>query len=163
MSTPPRSIGSSWWRGAVLALALLGLNGCAAVAVTALGVGASAGVTHTASGISYRTFTVPAPQVRAASLTALGRMGATVDAVEQREGHEVIRGRYAERQVEVTIEAMSKSSAQMRATLKHNAFVYDAATAKEIVEQTERAVAAADRRVRVGGRSDGVRSASAAL
>lgn len=126
-------------------LAALLLSGCETVAITALGVGASAGVSHTANSVSYRTFTLPASQVRAASLVALGRMGIGVEAIDRRDGSEFIRARHAERDIEIELEAMSRSTTQMRAVAKRNFFVHDAATAREIVEQTELAIAAAQR------------------
>lgn len=137
--------GSTSWGGsgarlaAVAALALL-LGGCETIALTALGVGASAGVTHTANGVSFRTFTAPAHRVRAASLKALGRMGVKVDAIDRTEAGELIKGTYAERRIEVELEPMSKSTTQLRATAKRNFFVHDAATAREIVDQTARAM-----------------------
>lgn len=128
----------------VLAVVSL-LGGCETIAITALGVGASAGVTHTANGVSFRTFTAPAHRVRAASLTALGRMGVKVDAIDRTEDGELIKGTYAERRIEVELEPMSKSTTQVRATAKRNFFVHDAATAREIVEQTARAMGLAPR------------------
>lgn len=133
-----------------LGLLPLAMGGCETVALTALGVGASAGVNHTANGVSTRTFTAGAPQVRSASLAALNRMGISVVAIDQQGGIEVIRAKSADRQIEVELEPMNKATTQIRASAKHNFFVYDAATAKEIVEQTERAMTAApERRVKV--------------
>ena len=131
-----------------LAAATVLLAGCETVAITALGVGASAGVSHTASSIGYRTFTAPSSQVRKASLAALGKMDITVDGVEPREqgGGELIRARSADRAIEIEIEAMSKSTTHMRAAAKRNAFVYDAATAREIIEQTSLALAELEKR-----------------
>lgn len=126
-----------------------GLSGCGALAMTALGVGASAGVNHTANGISSRTFTATAPQVRTASLVALQRMGIAVESIEQRDGAEVIKAKSADRKIEIELEVMSRSTTQMRATAKHNLFVHDGATAREIVEQTDLAIQA-----RVGDRGD---------
>jgi hypothetical protein len=58
--------------------ALLGgvvlLSACAPMALTAVGVGSAAGVQHTMGGITYRTFTVPLPQVRGAAVAGLNRM-----------------------------------------------------------------------------------------
>lgn len=127
-----------------LGLALAGLGGCASFAMTALGVGASAGVTHTAGAEAARTFTAPAPRVKAASLEALQKMGILVAAIEPIDNGEVIRGSYADRRIAVEVEQMSQTTTQIRASAKHNYFVHDAATAKEIVEQTERAIAAAE-------------------
>lgn len=144
------------FRMALILGASVGLSGCGALAMTALGVGASAGVNHTANGISTRTFTATAPQVRTASLVALQRMAIPVESIEQRDGAEVIKAKSADRRIEVEIEAMSKSTTQIRATAKLNLFVHDGATAKEIVEQTDLAIQSrlgerSDRRARPGG------------
>lgn len=130
-----------------LAASALLLSGCETVAITALGVGASAGVSHTAGSIGYRTFTSPSAQVRKASLLALGKMEITVDGIEPREqGGELIRARSADRSIEIELESMSKATTHMRAAAKRNPFVYDAATAREIIEQTALALAELDRR-----------------
>src|ERR1700690_1306160 len=67
----------------VLAVAVLPLAGCEAIAITALGGGASAGVSagisHTLGGTVSRTFTASLPRVRAAALAALQRMHIDVD------------------------------------------------------------------------------------
>lgn len=153
-------------RVAVIGLATSVLGGCETLAITALGVGASAGVTHTANSVSYRTFTLPASQVKVASLVALNRMGIGVAAIDTRDGSEFIRARHAERDIEIELEPMSKSTTQMRAVAKRNFFVHDAATAREIVEQTELAIAAAaqrgrgaDRRGPAAGAAQAVRTA----
>lgn len=125
--------------GSLLGLALA-LGGCETIAITALGVGASAGMTHTVNGISARTFTAPEAKVKAASLAALGRMGAAVEAVERVENGELIRARSADRSIEVEIEPMSRTTTHVRASAKRNFFVYDGATAKEIIVQTELAL-----------------------
>lgn len=127
-------------RLAVIGLLGLALGGCETIAITALGVGASAGVTHTANGISARTFTAPEPKVKAASLAALRRMGAEVEAIDRVEGGELIRARSADRRIEVAIEPMSRATTHVRASAKRNFFVYDGATAKEIIVQTELAL-----------------------
>jgi hypothetical protein len=44
---------------------------------------------------------------------------------------------------------MSKSTTQMRVTAKRSMFVYDTATAREIVEQTALSIGPADRRSKV--------------
>ncbi|WP_428422345.1 hypothetical protein [Methylibium sp.] len=161
MSTNPRPAVVSWIRVLALLSVAAGLSGCGALAITALGVGASAGVSHTASGVSYRTFTATAPQVKAASLAALSKMGITVAGIDKTDGGELIKASYADRSIEIELEAMSKSTTQMRASAKRNLFVYDAATAKEIVEQTERAMAAAaDKRGKAANANYLVKAAS---
>jgi lipoprotein-anchoring transpeptidase ErfK/SrfK len=125
--------------GGLLVLALA-LGGCETIAITALGIGASAGVTHTVNGTSARTFTAPEAKVKAASLAALGRMGAAVESIDRVENGELIRARSADRSIEVEIEPMSRTTTHVRASAKRSFFVYDGATAKEIIVQTELAL-----------------------
>jgi hypothetical protein len=134
------------WRWGAAVVTPLALSGCETIAITAMGVGASAGVSHTANSISSRTFTLPTPRVRAASLLALERMGVTVDSIDRRDASEVISGSSADRRIEVEIEPMSRTTTQVRALAKRSFFVYDAATAREIIAQTERALGAAPER-----------------
>ncbi|HSV71115.1 MAG TPA: hypothetical protein VLI72_13480 [Methylibium sp.] len=117
------------------------LAGCETIAITALGVGASAGVSHTANAITARTFTASNAQVRSASLTALGRMGIVVESIDSTKDGELIKARSVDRRIEVEIEPMSRTTTYVQARAKRNFFVYDAATAKEIILQTELALA----------------------
>jgi hypothetical protein len=125
-----------------LLLACAGVAGCEALALTALGVGASAGVTHTAGGVSARTFTAPPQRVKAASLVALEKMGIRLEGIEPHDNGELIKASSAQRDIVIELETMTASTTQMRATAKSGLFTYDAATAREIVEQTEAAMAA---------------------
>lgn len=128
-------------RAATAVVAALLLGGCETIAITALGVGASAGVSHTANAITSRTFTASNAQVRAASLTALGRMGIAVESIDSTKEGELIKARSVDRRIEVEIEPMSRTTTYVQARAKRNFFVYDAATAKEIIQQTELALA----------------------
>lgn len=122
----------------VMALVVAQISACESVALTAFGVGASAGVQHSLGGVTYRTFTVPAPRVRSAALTALARMSIKVDSTEQIEGGELIKGSTADRQIEVEVERISASTTRLRAVAKKNALIWDSATATEIIFQTEK-------------------------
>jgi hypothetical protein len=129
------------WPSHVLAGAscLLALNGCAPVAVTTFGVGASTGVSHTLTGITYRTFSVPATRVKGATLTALQRMSIKVTASSKVEGSEVIKATANNREIEVELEPLTPNTTRMRVTAKNGLF-YDSATATEIILQTEKAL-----------------------
>lgn len=124
---------------ACIALAFA-LAGCESLAITALGIGAAAGVSHTADSISYRTFTAPVKKVRGASLAALGRMGIKVESTGKTNSGEIIRASTGDCVVEIEIEPLSANTTRMRAVAKRNLFIYDGATAKEIVAQTSRAL-----------------------
>ena len=114
---------------------------CESLAVTAFGVGASAGVKQAIDGTIYRTFTSPVDDVRVAALEALKHMGIAVKPTTGASGP--IYARANGRDIELDFESLSASSTQMRAMAKSESWLYDAATGREIVAQTEKALAAA--------------------
>ena len=106
--------------------------------MTALGVGASAGVSHTLTGITYRTFTEPLPRVKVASMRALQHMRIKVRSSDKIDGGEEIMAYSPDRSIDIELEAISPNATRMRVTAKKNFFVYDRATATEIILQTKR-------------------------
>lgn len=120
-----------------LAAALM-TGGCAAVALNGLGVGASAGVSHSMGGYTYKTFTVPIPKVRTATLIALKKMGIDLESSEKIEGGELLKAKSGDRDIEVALEAISPNTTRMRTITKKGALFYDSATSTEIILQTER-------------------------
>ena len=124
---------------ALVVAAAAGLAGCLPLSITAAGVGASAGVTHTMGGITYRTFTVPLPKVKSATLAALNRMGINGIKSAKEEGNEVIMAKASGRDIEIQLERLSPNTTRMR-TVARNGFFYDSATATEIILQTEKAL-----------------------
>jgi hypothetical protein len=123
----------------VVAATLLG--GCQAIAVTAAGIGTSTGLSHSAGSVSNRTFTAPEPQVRHATLIALEKMGVKVETISRSQGTEVFRASMADRVIEIEIESLNALTTRINATAQRGLFVYDGATAREIVAQTELAMA----------------------
>lgn len=111
--------------------------GCEPITLTAVGVGAAAGVQHTLTGITYRTFSAPLPRVRSAVMTAFDRMGIKVSGKEKIENGERFTARAADREIEVELEAITAKTTRMRCTARTGLF-RDAATATEIILQTER-------------------------
>jgi hypothetical protein len=115
------------------------LSACAPLAITAGGVGGSAAVQHTLGGITYRTFTAPAANVKTASLDALNRMGLKYTGSAKGEhGAEVLKAKATEREIEITLEPLSASSTRMKVVARNGGLFYDSATATEIILQTER-------------------------
>ena len=132
--------------GSVHRLALAGaaallLGGCQALAITAAGIGASTGLTHTASSISSRTFTANQQRVRQATLVALGKMGMKVESSERNASIETLRASVSDRSIEIEVEALNESTTRISTSAQRGLFTYDAATAREIVAQTELAMA----------------------
>src|SRR5690349_4692041 len=109
-----------------LFVALAALAGCAPVALTALGVGGATAVNHTMTGITYKTFTVPADRVQTASLTALNRMGMTVGSVGKEEGKRVVKASGTDRDIEIVLEPISEQTTRMRVTARNGGgLLYD--------------------------------------
>lgn len=121
---------------AICGAALL-LGGCEAMAITAFGVGASTGVAQTLNGRAYRTFTAPVAEVKQATLAALTRMGIKVVSSKRVATEEVIIARATDREIEISLEALSPNSTRMRSVTRQGLF-YDSATSLEIVLQTEK-------------------------
>jgi hypothetical protein len=115
------------------------MNGCAPLAITAAAVGAGAGVSHTMGGYTYKTFTMPAAKVRAASLTALKRMGIKYESSETTKEGEVIKAKAGDRDIEIALDVISPNTTRMRTIAKKGVF-YDSATSTEIILQTEKAL-----------------------
>jgi hypothetical protein len=135
-------ISSKHWRhrSALTLVALTAvLAGCDPVSLTVLGVGTAAGIQHTLTGITYRTFTVPLPQVRDATIAAFNRMSIKVTARDKTPQGVTIKGTATGRDIEVELEALTASTTRMR-TIVHNGVLMDSATGTEIIIQTERAL-----------------------
>ena len=122
----------------IISIICMSLSGCQAVLLSALGVGASTGVSHSLNGITYRTFTESLPRVRTASMIALARMQIEVSSSGLVEGVEGIRALSGDREIEIEFEPVSPKTTRMRVVAKKGAFVYDSATAVEIIIQTEK-------------------------
>jgi hypothetical protein len=126
----------------VLAVAVLPLAGCEAIAITALGGGASAGVSagisHTLGGTVSRTFTASLPRVRAAALAALQRMHIDVGSTRKVEGGEEINAKSINRSIDIELEEISPNATRMSVTAKSGVFSSDSATGAEILLQTDR-------------------------
>lgn len=119
----------------------LALSGCAAVALTAVGVGMATGVSHTLGGIVYKTFAAPQPKVRRSTVAALGRMQIRIVEAKHEGSTEVIKARAADRDIAVEIEALTPNTTRLSVTaVKDGGLIRDAATATEIILQTEKLV-----------------------
>lgn len=133
---PRRAIRVGTVAGVVVIAALS--SGCESLALTTFAIGASTGVQHTISGVGYRTFTLPAPKVKAAALAALAGMGIKVESTKATADGEVIKTATPDRRIELEIERISANATRLSAVAKHRMVLRDAATANEIIAQTER-------------------------
>jgi Protein of unknown function (DUF3568) len=132
-------------RTVVLSLCLTGLAGCQPLAVSMLGAGAGTALRYSFDGVTSRTFTAPAAAVKHASLDALERMGIAFESFDRFDHGELITARSENRAVSIEIEPISARATRMRISAKNGGLFYDAATATEIVAQTERSLASAAR------------------
>jgi len=124
----------------LIALLSFAASGCAGVALTGLGVGGGVAASHQMGGLTYRTFTAPLPKVRSAVIAALKKMDIPAEKTEKIELGERITSRVGDRDIEVELEAITKNTTRIRAVVKRDGgFVVDAATAVEIINQTEAA------------------------
>jgi hypothetical protein len=129
-------------RRASLILILTGsMAGCDPITLTAFGVGTAAGVQHTLTGIAYKTFSEPLPKVRTAVRNALNHMDIKIGGTEKIENGERIKARAADRDIEIELEALSSRTTRMRSSAR-SGILMDAATATEIILQTEKALGA---------------------
>ena len=126
-----------------LFLSCLALAGCEPLALALLGAGATSAVRYNIDGIAARTFTAPAASVKRASLTALERMGIALAATSSGDAIEVITARAGRRDIEIELEPISPRATRLRVTARDDSSIfYDSATALEIVQQTEKLLAA---------------------
>jgi hypothetical protein len=132
-------------RPVLLFVVLAVLSGCQPLALTVLGAGAGEALRYSYTGVTYRTFTAPAADVKHASLEALERMGIAFESFDRYEYGELIFARAENRAIEIEIEPISPRATRMRIAAKSGGFLYDNATASEIVAQTERVLSSASR------------------
>ena len=129
----------------VVAICLAGLAGCQSLAISMLGAGAGTALRYSFDGVTSRTFTAPAGAVKHASLDALDRMGIAFESFDRFDYGELIYARAENRSIEIEIEPISARATRLRIAAKNGGWLYDTATASEIVAQTERVLASAAR------------------
>jgi hypothetical protein len=130
---------SSCWRITLIMTIAIYLNACAAAATTVAGIGGSQALSHTINGITYRTFTATAPEVKVAAMNALWRMKIKVvsDGKPDKNNLRTITAKANGRNIEVQIEPISDNATRMRVVAKSGGIFYDSATADEIIQQTK--------------------------
>jgi len=125
----------------ILAASVVLTAGCAPLALTAAGVGGGVAAGHHLGGIAYRTFTEPLPKVRSAVYAAFRRMAIKPGGTEKIEYGERITAKAGDRTIEVELEALTPATTRIRVVAKKEGGVLvDAATAVEIINQTEKLV-----------------------
>ena len=130
-------------RAILLSIGLAGLGGCQPLALSLVGAAGGEALRYSYTGVTYRTFTAPAADVKHASLEALERMGIAFESFDHFDHGELIYARAENRMIEIEIEPISARATRVRIAAKNGGFLYDSATASEIVAQTERSLATA--------------------
>jgi len=130
-------------RALLLSLCLAGLAACEPLAISVLGAGAGTALRYGWDGVTHRTFTSSAAEVKQASLAALERMGIAFESFDVYEQGELIYARAQNRQIEIEIEPISERATRVRIAAKNGSLFYDTATSAEIVAQTERVLQSA--------------------
>ena len=130
---------NSCWRVTLIMTVAIYLNACVAAATTAAGIGGSQALSHTINGITYRTFTATAPEVKVAAMNALWRMKIKVvsNGKPDKNNLRTITAKANGRNIEVQIEPISDNATRMRVVAKSGGIFYDSATADEIIQQTK--------------------------
>lgn len=125
-----------------MAAVAIGLAGCSSAlqpfAMALAGAGTTTLVSHGLSGTAYRTFTHGLDDVKAAALETLALMGIRVEGFETVEHGQLILASARQRTIEVELETVTAKTTRMRVVARNGGLFYDAATAAEIVLQTEK-------------------------
>lgn len=131
-----------YWLTSLLFINAAFLPACIPAVTTIAGVGGSAAITHSLNGITYRTFTASALKVRVATINALDRMKIKVvsDSMQSNSNIRFVSAKTNERMIEIQIEPISTNTTRMRVTAKSSVFLYDSATADEILQQTKKSL-----------------------
>jgi hypothetical protein len=130
-------------------LLALAAQGCALFPLAALGGAAlnagggaiTKGTEYTVSGTAHRTFTSPIDDVHRAILETFDRTGIRVERDESSEKGQRLVGEAEHRTVKISLTPLTPTLTSMTLIVKRNILMKDRATASELVEQTERALA----------------------
>lgn len=101
------------------------------------GVAAGAGVDHSLSGITYKTFAVPADEMREATLVTLARLDMELIDMRETDAGWALNVRAAGRDISIELETLTRMVTRMRVTADEGfLFLRDTATSTEIILQT---------------------------
>jgi hypothetical protein len=132
----------------LILVALVALQGCAALPLTMLGGAASAtgavvktGTEATQGGTVRRTFTIPMDDVHGAILETFRRTDVAVTKDETSEKGQRIAAKLQGRTIQVRLTPLSTGLTWMQLIVKRNVLAKDRATASELLEQIEQVLA----------------------
>ena len=125
----------------LLLTAVFALSACDPVTLGLVTTGGGLALNHQLSGTVARTFSEDPATLHQAVQGALGRMSIEISKDGQDGPAEVIEGVAGTRTVSLRIEPVTRSSTQLSVTVHRDLLTVDAATGREIVAQTEQAMA----------------------
>ena len=108
----------------IIAVALLA--GCASIGGTAP---------------STRQFNAPMARVKPAFISTLAGMGMSISALEVRGGREILKARKSGGEVEIELEAVSRTTTRAQVGARTGGLLYDDAAAARILRQVEKHIA----------------------
>ena len=114
------------------------LAACEPLAIGLVGAGAGVALRYNLDNIASRTFTASSGAVKSASLVALERMGLALDVTRPLDSGELIVARAPNREIEIELEPITRQATRVRITARTGGVFYDNATARELVQQTEK-------------------------
>lgn len=118
------------------------LSGCGSLVLSMLGAGAGAEISHNRNSVATRTFSIPFPEVKQAMLSVMEQLEIQHGSTEFKESSEVITAVAGSRNIEVEIETLSSTMTRVSVVARTQTLQADAATAREIIAQTARALGA---------------------
>ena len=129
----------------MLAVSVLGAQGCALLAVPVMGSAmsagaegvAKAGLAKTMGGSTYRTFSAPLAEVYGAVRTTLERLDWSLSEDEIKAEHVTMRAVAIDRKVRIDLQPITTAMTQVKVTVGKEPFGKDEMTASELMVQTE--------------------------
>jgi len=116
---------------------VLGLEGCAAAALSVAGLVGGSGLDYTLNGIVNRTYAAPVAGTRLAALQTLKRMGMTVEKNTKQDKGWIITATASNRLIEIELEPLSTLSTRVQVVVSHTdiTFFKDSSTSNGILDQ----------------------------
>ena len=90
---------------------------------------------------STRQFDAPMARVKPAFISALAGMGMSISALEVRGGREILKARKSGSEVEVELEAVSRTTTRAQVGARTGGLLYDDEAAARILRQAEKHLA----------------------
>ena len=87
---------------------------------------------------SERTFAAPMARVKPAFISTFASMGMMISSIEVRSGREVLKARKGGNEVEVELEALSRTATRARVAARSGGLLYDDDAASRVIRHAEK-------------------------